>query len=169
MDIVDQAEKPKDFKPKGKYVVRTPTDQQRVRLEKLMAQPEKPVAIPMSKQQKDLLAAVPTFVRNVMGSSAGAGSGEFHVYRHLRRKEFARQKQIQHKSKQVFCSLGCAQLYSNVIFVVHRTGRARRSIPAKSRKRSQCCRIENGKETRKTHEEETATQKSSTKVGGSKR
>lgn len=36
-----------------------------------------------------------------MGSSAGAGSGEFHVYRHLRRKEFARQKQIQQKSKQV--------------------------------------------------------------------
>lgn len=35
-----------------------------------------------------------------MGSSAGAGSGEFHVYRHLRRKEYARQKHIQHKSRQ---------------------------------------------------------------------
>lgn len=46
------------------------------------------------------MAAVPTFVRNVMGSSAGAGSGEFHVYRHLRRKEYARQKHIQHKSRQ---------------------------------------------------------------------
>lgn len=33
-----------------------------------------------------------------MGSSAGAGSGEFHVYRHLRRKEYARQKMIQNKS-----------------------------------------------------------------------
>lgn len=32
-----------------------------------------------------------------MGSSAGAGSGEFHVYRHLRRKEYARQKSIQQK------------------------------------------------------------------------
>lgn len=30
-----------------------------------------------------------------MGSSAGAGSGEFHVYRHLRRKEYSRQKNIQ--------------------------------------------------------------------------
>lgn len=44
---------------------------------------------------------VPEFVRNVMGSSAGAGSGEFHVYRHLRRKEYARQKFIQEKGHKV--------------------------------------------------------------------
>lgn len=44
---------------------------------------------------------VPEFVRNVMGSSAGAGSGEFHVYRHLRRKEYARQKFIQEKGYKV--------------------------------------------------------------------
>lgn len=51
------------------------------------------------------MPAVPDFVRNVMGSSAGAGSGEFHVYRHLRRKEYARQKFIQEKSEKVekFC------------------------------------------------------------------
>lgn len=45
--------------------------------------------------------SVPEFVRNVMGSSAGAGSGEFHVYRHLRRKEYARQKFIQEKAQKV--------------------------------------------------------------------
>lgn len=54
--------------------------------------------IPETPKEKDFLQSVPTFVRNVMGSSAGAGSGEFHVYRHLRRKEYARQKFIQAKS-----------------------------------------------------------------------
>lgn len=62
----------------------------------------KPVLIPTTKQKKDFSNAIPSFIRNVMGSSAGAGSGEFHVYRHLRRKEYARQKHIQQKSKQVY-------------------------------------------------------------------
>lgn len=45
--------------------------------------------------------SVPDFVRNVMGSSAGAGSGEFHVYRHLRRKEYARQKYLKESAERV--------------------------------------------------------------------
>jgi hypothetical protein len=36
------------------------------------------------------------------GSSAGAGSGEFHVYRHLRRKEYARLRHIETQAKQVY-------------------------------------------------------------------
>lgn len=62
---------------------------------------DKPVVIPDPPKLKSL-AAAPDFVRNVMGSSAGAGSGEFHVYRHLRRKEYARQKFIQEKSEKVY-------------------------------------------------------------------
>lgn len=59
--------------------------------------------IPRMPGQKnsDGFTDTPSFVRNVMGSSAGAGSGEFHVYRHLRRKEYARQKQIQQLSVKV--------------------------------------------------------------------
>jgi len=49
--------------------------------------------------------SAPEFVRNVMGSSAGAGSGEFHVYRHLRRKEYARQKFIQEKAHKVIVNV----------------------------------------------------------------
>lgn len=53
----------------------------------------------------------PEFVRNVMGSSAGAGSGEFHVYRHLRRKEYARQKFIQEKSEKVTIHIFTLRFY----------------------------------------------------------
>ncbi|XP_055386810.1 uncharacterized protein F37A4.2 [Condylostylus longicornis] len=78
-------------------VVRNAIDLQRIKLEKLMKNPEKPIIIPETPKEKDFVYSVPTFVRNVMGSSAGAGSGEFHVYRNLRRKEYARQKMIEVK------------------------------------------------------------------------
>ncbi|KOC64574.1 PRKR-interacting protein 1 like protein [Habropoda laboriosa] len=77
-------------------VAKTAIDLQRLKLQKLMKNPEKPVILPERPKSKST-PTVPEFVRNVMGSSAGAGSGEFHVYRHLRRKEYARQKFIQEK------------------------------------------------------------------------
>ncbi|GFR31729.1 PRKR-interacting protein 1 homolog [Trichonephila clavata] len=80
------------------FVPKTPIDFQKLKLERLMANPEKPVIIPeMPRERKGF--TVPEFVRNVMGSSAGAGSGEFHVYRHLRRKEYTRQKVIDEKAE----------------------------------------------------------------------
>jgi len=96
----EKFEKHQGDKVKMKFVARTPMEAQRIKLEKLMSDPSKPVIIPTAKQKKDFSNAIPSFIRNVMGSSAGAGSGEFHVYRHLRRKEYARQKHIQQKSKQ---------------------------------------------------------------------
>ncbi|KPJ08527.1 PRKR-interacting protein 1-like [Papilio machaon] len=92
----DKKESNEEKKP---IVIKNATDLQRLKLEKLMKNPDKPVVIPDPPRQKTL-APPPDFVRNVMGSSAGAGSGEFHVYRHLRRKEYARQKFIQEKSEK---------------------------------------------------------------------
>lgn len=73
---------------------------------------DKPVLIP-ERQKEKKMPHVPEFVRNVMGSSAGAGSGEFHVYRHLRRKEYARQKFIQEKGEKV-----CYLILSNILATI---------------------------------------------------
>ncbi|XP_078038759.1 uncharacterized protein LOC144470996 [Augochlora pura] len=80
-------------------VAKNAIDLQRLKLQKLMKNPEKPIILPERPKAKNT-PTVPEFVRNVMGSSAGAGSGEFHVYRHLRRKEYARQKFIQEKGRK---------------------------------------------------------------------
>ena len=45
--------------------------------------------------------APPEFIRNVWGSSAGVGSGDFHIYRGIRRREYARQKYNQFLKEKV--------------------------------------------------------------------
>lgn len=70
-------------------------DSHRRKIEKFMENPDRPIELPDTSMSLGRKYQPPDFVRNVMGSSAGAGSGEFHVYRHLRRKEMTRLKDME--------------------------------------------------------------------------
>lgn len=98
-DQEQDAEAEETPQPRG-FKSFTAADVQKVRLDKLMKNIDKPIEIPKRGLHDRKFPDAPDFVRNVMGSSAGAGSGEFHVYRHLRRKEFARQRFIDEQARK---------------------------------------------------------------------
>jgi hypothetical protein len=76
------------------------TDKQRMQLERLLRDPAKPVHIPAAPQQKGIRPAR-EMMKNVQGSSAGAGSGEFHVYKASRRREYERLKLMEEEIAKV--------------------------------------------------------------------
>ncbi|KEP51629.1 DUF1168 domain protein [Rhizoctonia solani 123E] len=77
----------------------TAVDLQKQQLEKLMKDPTKAVNLPAPPKEKTIRPPR-EMMKNVQGSSAGAGSGEFHVYKQSRRREYERLKMMEEESKK---------------------------------------------------------------------
>ncbi|CAI9586394.1 unnamed protein product [Staurois parvus] len=140
--------------PQPLVIPKNATDEQRLKLERLMRNPDKPAPIPERPKEWNPRAP-PEFVRDVMGSSAGAGSGEFHVYRHLRRREYQRQEFMDTLSdKQTLDDEFQIKLKENQMKAEERT--------AKRRLKRQ--KLKEKKKTKKAKQEKNGTQKDPQKV-----
>jgi hypothetical protein len=62
--------------------------------------PVKPAYLPPPPKEKTIRPAR-EMMKNVQGSSAGAGSGEFHVYKASRRREYERLKLMDEQMQKV--------------------------------------------------------------------
>lgn len=80
--------------------VLTAVESQRSQLERLLKDPSKPAYVPLPPKGKTIRPAR-EMMKNVQGSSAGAGSGEFHVYKASRRREYERLKMMEDEARQV--------------------------------------------------------------------
>lgn len=73
-------------------------------VEKLMSNIDREVRMPVPQGPfaSELLARMPKdIIKSVSGSAAAAGSGEFHVYKNSRRREFERVKLMEEQQRAV--------------------------------------------------------------------
>ncbi|KAK4503684.1 hypothetical protein PRZ48_004599 [Zasmidium cellare] len=78
----------------------TPATQQSANVEALFANPDKADTGLAIGPKPKIGNAPPEIVANVQGSSAGAGSGEFHVYKASRRREYERLRAMDEEVKE---------------------------------------------------------------------
>ena len=90
---------PRSKRPTKKRAL-TPRGGHAAEVEALFAKPDREIQIPGAAPKKGLLAPPPEIVANVQGSSAGAGSGEFHVYKASRRREYERLRLMDEEVKK---------------------------------------------------------------------
>ena len=98
--------------PSNKHAL-TGVEKQRVQLEKLLKDPAKPVVLPTPPKEKSIRPPR-EMMKNVQGSSAGAGSGEFHVYKANRRREYERLKLMDEQAQKV-----CTRTRSIICTPIH--------------------------------------------------
>ncbi|CRG92578.1 hypothetical protein PISL3812_09640 [Talaromyces islandicus] len=97
---------PTSADPKSKRPIKrrqlTPVSEQADQINSLFKDPSKEIRLPNASKHRtaDSLAPPPEIVANVQGSSAGAGSGEFHVYKASRRREYERLRLMDEEVKR---------------------------------------------------------------------
>ncbi|PMD26180.1 hypothetical protein NA56DRAFT_338801 [Hyaloscypha hepaticicola] len=87
---------PRSKRPTKKRAL-SPKSQTAAQLDALFAKPDQEIRIPSTSTSLTHApgSAPPEIVQNVQGSSAGAGSGEFHVYKASRRREYERLRSME--------------------------------------------------------------------------
>ncbi|EPE25046.1 DUF1168 protein [Glarea lozoyensis ATCC 20868] len=96
---------PTSFDPRNKRPTKkralTPRSETASSISALFAKPDQVIQVPGSTSLSTHHGgAPPEIVANVQGSSAGAGSGEFHVYKASRRREYERMRAMDEEVKQ---------------------------------------------------------------------
>lgn len=101
-ESIPTSQDPRSRRPTKKRAL-TPSSAQASQVEALFSHPEREVVIPVSATRDGIpkkLQPPPEIVANVQGSSAGAGSGEFHVYKASRRREYERLKLMDEETRK---------------------------------------------------------------------